>query len=243
MTDILLFIAFAISIVYCCDIPAVCNMNFLVHDNTLIYNICLSIIGAYIIYIIQTLPSFIKRKVKYNKYIHLKLAEVETYMNDTIYILARERCSDDYEKTKRKIENNIHKIDIFTDGSFVVRNKKEIVIIDALLENEQKIHNEILELISLNVLGKQTIDILLEIEQLQLRTFVEQYAINKPGVYVTRKQNEFGQPQGVLIYNDDVINRELINIMGKYIEVYKCIVNYRNSLTSGLRGIINELRL
>lgn len=82
MTDIILFVACIISIIYCCDIPVICNMNFLVHDNTLVYNICLSIIGAYIFYTMQTLPSFIKRKVKYNKYIKIKLTEIETYMNE-----------------------------------------------------------------------------------------------------------------------------------------------------------------
>lgn len=229
--------------IYCCDAPVICNMDFLIHNNTLVYNICLSIIGAYIIYVIQTLPLFIKRKVKYDKFIHLKLAKIQTFMNDTISILSGEQCGKDYEMTKRKIENNIHKLDIFTDGSFVVRNKKEIVVIDALLENEQKIHNEILQLISLNILGKQTIDMLLEIEQLQLRDFAEKYVKNKPGAYVTIKQNEFVRPKGMLIYSDSFLNRELINIMVKYIDAYKCLVNYRNSLTCGLKGIINRIRL
>lgn len=226
MTDIILFVAFIISIIYCCDIPIICNMNFLVHDNTLAYNICLSIIGAYIFYVMQTLPSFIKRKIKYDKYIKSKLTEIVTYMNDTIYILLREHCGDDYKKAKNKLKQNIDKIDIFTKGSWIVRNKKEISIIDALLENEQKIHREILELISLNILEKRTVDMLLEIEQLELRKFTEKYALNKPGVYATITQNVSEPPQGLLVYNDNVINKELIKIMKMYVDVYERIVKY-----------------
>ncbi|MBE7014149.1 MAG: hypothetical protein E7419_02945 [Ruminococcaceae bacterium] len=243
MTDILLFIAFTISFLYCCDAPAICNIDFFVHNNILIYNVCLSLIGAYIFYVIQTLPSFLKRKTKYNKYIHVKLAEIETYMSDTIYIFAKEHFVSDYEKIKRKIENNIQNIDIFSEGTYVVRNKKEIVIIDFLMENEKKIHNEILELISLNILGKRTVDLLLEIEQLELRNFAENYAINRPGAYLTRKQKEIEQPQGEVIYNDEYIKGELIKIMETYIDTYKRVVNYRNSLTNGLMWIINDIRL
>lgn len=109
-----------------------------------------------------------------------------------------------------------------------MRNKKELSVIDALLENEQKIHREISELISLNILEKRTVDMLLEIEQLELRKFAEKYALNKPGVYVTRNQNEFEPPQGVLVYNDNAINEDLIKIMNMYIDVYERIVKYIN---------------
>ncbi len=57
---------------------------------------------------------------------------------------------------------------------------EEMVLVDALWENEWKIHRDILELISFNILGKQTTELMIRVEMLPLRDKIEAYMKNKP---------------------------------------------------------------
>ena len=247
MTDLMLFIVFLLSLLYCCDCPVLWNLTFLIADHSSVaYSVGLSIIAAYIIYVIQTLPGFIKRKWKYNRYITWKLMEIDDLMVNTIRILAH--FSADDSALLDEIEANLKSANIFEDAApgelRVYQNRKELPIVNALLNNEMKIHHEISQLIPLNILGKKTVTLLLDIEQLPLRSFAQNYAEQPPGDLETILQQAGKSYGGNLIYNMPVLNRELLENMRQYVKVQKKVRAYRDALSDGgIRVIIHNLML
>lgn len=247
MTDLILLIVFLLSLLYCCDCPVLWNLTFLVADHdSVAYSVGLSIIAAYIIYVIQTLPGFIKRKWKYNRYIEWKLKVIDNLMADTIRILAHFR--EDDSAVLREIKANLRSKKFFEDEApgelHVYQNREELPIIQALLNNEMKIHDEISQLIPLNILGKKTVALLLDIEQLPLRDFARKYAEQPPGDLKTIQQQAGKSAGGALSYNMAALNRDLLEIMRQYVKVQKKVQAYRDALSgSGIRVIISNLRL
>ena len=240
-------IVFLLSLLYCCDCPVLWNLTFLVADhNSVAYSVGLSIIAAYIFYVIQTLPGFIKRKRKYNRYIEWKLTVIDDLMADTIRILAH--FNEDDSAVLREIEVNLKSANFFKNEApgelHIYQNQTELPIIEALLNNEMKIHNEISQLLPLNILGKKTVELLLDIEQLPLRSFAQNCAEQPPGNRNTIQQQAGQSAGGSLSYDMSVLNRNLLEIMRQYVKVQKKVHTYRDALSgSGIRVIIRNLRL
>lgn len=64
MADIILFLLFLIGVIYCCDFQAYKGFESLIHDhNSMWYGVGLSIIAAYIFYLIQIYLPAIKNKL------------------------------------------------------------------------------------------------------------------------------------------------------------------------------------
>ena len=95
MADIILFLLFLISVIYCCDHQAYKGFEFLIHDhNSMWYGVGLSIIAAYIFYLIQIYLPAIKNKLKYADFITAKLYVLKNDMRQTIRILLGKEFDD-----------------------------------------------------------------------------------------------------------------------------------------------------
>lgn len=249
MVDIVLLLFFMISIIYCCDFQAYKGFEFLVNDHeSMMYGVGLSIIASYIFYVIQIYLPIIKNKLKYSEFIISKLDSIKGDMRLTITILTG-KYIENIGEIRKHIAYEIKEKDIFSDGSGRYRNideniNEEQVIVDALWENEWKIHRDILELISLNILGKKTLDVLMKIEMLPLRSKVEEYVKNKPSVHITVKEKKGQSIGGVFIYNKEVLDNDLIGIMNEYIDVLQELENFLNTLHgSGFKILISNMKL
>ena len=228
MTDILLFMLFTVSFIYCSDLPAIIDISFFIRDtNSLAYGVGMSVIAAYIFYFIQTFPAFLKKKIKYGRFLEMKLADIDTYMADTIRILTRCECNMDFEKMEQKIRENLGVLNVFEDGARVYRDQKELLIIDALLENEVRIHQEIMELFSLDILGKRTVELLMEVDGLEVRKFAQTYGVAKPGNLETVEQQRNESAGGAMSYNIPLLQQILERRMIQYIATKKKVSTYR----------------
>lgn len=249
MADIILFLLFLISVIYCCDHQAYKGFEFLIHDhNSMWYGVGLSIIAAYIFYLIQIYLPAIKNKLKYADFITAKLYVLKNDMRQTIRILLGKEL-DDLDELRRGIEHQIQQRDIFLDGSGKYRAideemDEEMVLVDALWENEWKIHRDILELISFNILGKQTTELMIRVEMLPLRDKIEAYMKNKPVRHRSIKEKRGMGIGGCLVYNKSVLDRELTDIMKEYIDALEEVEKFLNCLHgSGIRVFTGILRL
>ena len=98
MLDIILFILFFVSVAYCCDIPAFTGFEFFINDhNSMIYGVGLSMIAAYIFYVVQVGLPAIKNKLKYAQFITVKLYDIRDSMRQTVTILTGEHLKDTKE--------------------------------------------------------------------------------------------------------------------------------------------------
>lgn len=227
MIDILLLVICVICIIYCCDFPVWLDLQFLVNDkNSMWYGIGLSIIAAYVFYIIQVFILAHIRKVKYKHLVFVKLEEIASCMGNTISILAGKVYAEwkdiDYVAL---VSENLEAKNIFSDGARVNKNYKEMVIIDALWENEEKIHKAVMELISLNIAQEKIIKVLLEIEKLKLRNSAQDLAQNKPGNITTIEQTKGNSYGGAVTYNMPVINEDIVGVTKQYVSVLKSLEN------------------
>ena len=119
-----------------------------------------------------------------------------------------------------------------------------MVLVDALWENEWKIHRDILELISFNILGKQTTELMIRVEMLPLRDKIEAYMKNKPVRHRSIKEKRGMGIGGCLVYNKSVLDRELTDIMKEYIDALEEVGKFLNCLHgSGIRVFTGILRL
>lgn len=125
-----------------------------------------------------------------------------------------------------EIETYLNNSNIFKDGTRIYKNGIELLIIDALNDSENKLHSEIMELISLNIIDEQTLDIILKIEKLNLRDYVGSLSLNKEGDLITIKQKEGKSMGGYLIYNKEVVNYEIVKNMKEYIDVLKIFAEF-----------------
>lgn len=227
MIDVVLLVICLICIIYCCDFPVWLDLQFLVNDkDSMWYGIGLSIIAAYVFYMIQVfIPTHI-RKAKYKKLVFAKLEEIASCMGNTISILAGKAYVEgeniDYVAL---VEENLEAKSLFSDGARVNKNYKEMVIIDALWENEEKIHKAVMELISLNIVREKVIKVLLEIEKLKLRNIAQDLTQNKPGNITTIEQTKGHSYGGAVTYNMPVINKDIVEIIKQYVSVLKSLEN------------------
>lgn len=245
MVDCILFLLFLLSVIYCCDFPVCFGIKFMINDHdSMMYGVGLSIIAAYIFYVVQVCLPAIRNKLKYSSFIEEKLYGIRTDMRETLGMFG-----DILECNDKDIEMAIRQKDIFSDGSGHYRNisettNEEMVIVDALWVNEQKIHRDILELISLNILGKRTIDILIKVEKLSLREKVDDYVNNKPSVHIMVEQKRGRGIGGILIYNRDELTRTLATEIKEYRTVYFQLERFLNALQgSGIRVLIGRITL
>ena len=165
MINYLLFILFILSIIYCCNLPLLIELPFLICDKeSMLYDVAIGIISAYIFYVIQILLPKLINKFKYRKFILQKLHNIKYNMKKTVEIISGiDNYSVDKTDIISEIEIYLKKSDLFNDGASVYKNSIELVIIDALVDSEIKVHTEIMELISLNVIDEKTLDMMLKI--------------------------------------------------------------------------------
>jgi len=228
MIDILLLLLFSISIIYCCILPLLIEFPIFICDKeSILYDVAIGIISAYIFYVIQILLPKLITKLKYRKFILQKLYNIKYNMKKTVEIISG---TDNYSVDKTDIISEIDiylkKSDLFNDGASVYKNSIELVIIDALVDSENKVHTEIMELISLNVIDEKTLDMMLKIEKLGLRDFVRPLSLNKEGNLITKKQEKGESYGGYMGYNKGYVNDEIKKNMQEYIEIFKAFVEF-----------------
>lgn len=230
MIDFLLFLLFFLSIVYCCNLPLVIELPILIcNKESIVYDIAIGIISAYVFYVIQiVIPKVIKR-LKNKKLILQKLYKIRKCMIKTIEIVSgTTNYSIDKSNIISEIETYLSKSNVFKDETNVYQNGIELPIIDALKDSEDRLHNEIMELISLNIIDEQTLNIIMKIEKLELRDCVGHLSLNKEGDLITIKQKLGKSTGGYLIYNKEVITSDIIKYMIEYIDVLKSLVEFEN---------------
>ncbi len=228
MINVLLSLLFLFSIVYCCNLPLLIDWPIFICDKeSMLYDVAIGIISAYIFYVIQILLPKLINKFKYRKLILQKLHNIKYSMKKTVEIISgTENYSVDKTDIITEIEIYLNKSYLFNDGASVYKNSIELVIIDALADSENKVHTEIMELISLNVIDEKTLDMMLKIEKLGLRDFVRPLSLNKEGNLITKKQEKGESYGGYMGYNKDYVNKEIIKNMYEYIEVFKEFVEF-----------------
>lgn len=230
MIDFFLFLLFLLSIVYCCDCPLLIELPILICDKeSIFYDVAIGIISAYIFYVIQIVIPKVVKRIKYKNLILQKLYNIRCYMINTVEIISgTSNFSIENTDIMSEIETYLKKSNIFEDETNVYKNGIELPIIDALNYSEEKLHNEIMELISLNIVDESTLEIILKIEKLKLRDYVSPLSMNKEGNLITIRQMKGASTGGYLIYNKEVIIRELVENMKEYIDVLKSFIGFEN---------------
>ena len=217
--EIILFLLCSFSLLYCCDLPVWFDCPLLVADkDSMLYGLCLSIAASCIFYLVQTkLPQWIAAR-KNKKLVFFFLSGIHEKMSETISILSGTPCHEACrEETVEQIKHNLAQKDIFTDGARVYRERSELVIIDALHENQEDLHREIQELFALHILDQRTTDLLLEIENLYLRKRLLHLFRNKEGNLSTVAQARGNSLGGALVYNKEIMNRDIASDATAYI--------------------------
>ena len=229
MHDYVLLLLVVGSVIYCSEIPVLIDWPWLIADKeSMIYAICLSIVSAYIFYLCQVkLPEWIKYR-KNRKLIYYFLSMLEKSMRETIEILTRTQYyGQETDSVLKCIEKTLLEKNIFDDGSRNYRNRIEMTIIDALQENQEDVHKEILELISLNILDQKTIQLILNIEKIQFRQRVLFLYREKAGVQTSIAEMQGKGMAGALVYNMEVVNRDIITDMETYIKMLKQLSKHK----------------
>lgn len=223
MHDIVLLILTILSVVYCCDFTAWFDWPWLIADkSSMWYAICLSTVSAYIFYLCQVkLPEWIKYR-KNRKLIYFFISVLEKRMEETLEILTGvQYCNQETGELLIYIEKMLQEKNIFDDGSKKYRNRIEQTIIDALYENQEDVHQEILELLSMNILDQKTMQCILDIEKIQFRQRVRYLYRNKEGEQTSIAEMQGRAISGALVYNRVVVNRDVLTDMKAYIEMLK----------------------
>lgn len=210
--------------------PLLINCPFLIHDKeSIVYDLAIGIISAYVFYVIQIVIPKIINRLKHKKLILQKLYNISCDMTKTIEIVSgTTNYSINKNEIISEIETYLNQSNIFKDGTHVYKSGIELPIIDALTDSENKLHNEIMELISLNIIDEQTLNIILKIEKLKIRDYISPLSSNKEGNLITIKQKEGKSVGGYLIYNKGIINYEIVKNMKEYIDVLKLLEKFRN---------------
>lgn len=231
MIDIILLFLCFISIVYCCDIPAIQGFDVFVNNHdSMFYGVGLSVISAYIFYIFQVLiPRFIRYKqVKDIGY--AKLCDIEKLMIKVFGFLQGNMNISVTDISKESVKSYLDKIDIFTKNSvYEIQNHKELSLFESIVYCDIKIMSLIDEVLSHQYLKAKDEKILLRLKLSRFHSIVEQWKNSLPGEYEHYNTEENGM-RGYFWINLKVINLGLASAIDEYLDIYREIKKMRENL-------------
>lgn len=231
MIDFILLFFCLISIVYCCDIPAIKGFELFVNNHdSMFYGIGLSVIAAYIFYVFQVIiPKFIRfrqvRNVGCNK-----LYDIEKLMAQVFGLLQGDINKPVMETSKESVKSYLEKIDIFTKNSrYVIQNHKELSLFESIAYCDHKIISLIDEILSNQYLVSKHEKILLKLKLSKFHSVMELWENNLPGEYEHYNAEEIGMT-GYIWVNPEAINSDIVSAIDEYLNIYNKIKKTRQIL-------------
>lgn len=231
MINLILLFFCLISIVYCCDIPAIKGFEVFVNNHdSMFYGIGLSIISAYIFYVFQVIiPKFIR--FKQVKCIGCaKLYDIEDSMTRVFGLLQGDINKPVAETSKKSIKSYLDKINIFNKNSrYEIQNHKELSLFESIVYYDTKIMSLIDEVLSNQYLENKHVKILFKLKVSSFHSVVEKWKNNLPGEYEHYNTEEIGM-KGFNRVNPDAINSDLVSTIDEYLNIYNKIKKTREKL-------------
>lgn len=215
-----------ISLIYCYDYPIIDNMfKCLVKETeSPIYGICLSLITAYIFYLFQIVIPYIHWKYTFKPIINRKLDTLLTYMRKIFEIF---EVNDYHSKIEKdSIIEKLNTLDIFEDPSFQFINSKEVIKIDALVYNLNKIYDIIHDMYQVGANDKRLNKLLANVDESNLKNIIFELSDDPPGnkQCLPRKTSAKGR---FSMYNKRFYNDEIADGLIEYQEMYSKIEKYK----------------
>ncbi|RHR20940.1 hypothetical protein DWX43_25205 [Clostridium sp. AF19-22AC] len=222
---ILLTVIAIVSVIYCVDIPIINeNFQFMVNNHdSMLYGVVLSIIAAYIFYILQVaIPEKIRAKQN-RDLIYPKLQTIERKMESIIKIIYP---SFSIENTieKESILKQLNDVNLFTDGTQDFYNRKEVTKMEALYKNCDFIHNKILEVLIYRTVDKNIRSIIGKLDESNLKSIIFEMYKEQPGILETITPKGAKASIGLCIVNTGEYYERICYAFMEYIDLYKKLV-------------------
>lgn len=225
MNVILLFFCL-ISIVYCCDIPAIKGFEVFVNSHdSMLYGVGLSIIAAYVFYVFQVIiPRFLHFR-KTRNIGRAKFYDIEESMTKVFSFLQGELYKPINETSKESISNYLNRIDIFTENSrYEIQNHKELSVFEAIVYYDTKIMFLIEEILSGQYLETKYEKILLKLKISKMHSVVVEWNSNLPGEYERYNTNTRKiMRTGYNSVNNQAVNSDFVFAIDEYLKIYSQI--------------------
>lgn len=235
MMDFMLLFFCLISIIYCCDIPAIKGFEIFINNHdSMFYGIGLSVISAYIFYIFQVLiPRFVRFK-QVRSIGCAKLYDIENLMTEVFSLLQDDIDRPITEISKESVKSYLDKIDIFTKNSRCkIQNHKELSLFESIEDCDIKIISLVDEVLSNQYLETKHEKILFKLKISSFHSVVEQWKNNLPGEYEHYNSEENGM-KGYIGVNHKAINSDLASTVDEYLNIYNKIKKIREKLYNRL---------
>ena len=231
--EFVLLLLCLVSIVYCCDAPVIKGFEVFINDHdSMLYNIGLSIIAAYIFYVFQvTIPRTLRfrrtRNIGYTK-----IYEVEKSMIKIFSFLQGEIPNLDITVSKELIKDHLEKIDIFEKKSrYEIQNHSELSVFEAIAYYDNKIIMLIDEIVAGQYIKNKYEKGLLSLKNSKIHLVIEQWKSNLPGEYEHYDINSKEEKStGYNWVNIEVVNSEIISSIDEYLSIYNQITKLRKKL-------------
>lgn len=235
--DFVLFALFLVSLIYCCDMPAINGFEIFVNDHdSMLYSIGLSIIASYIFYVFQVAIPQILHFRRARSIGCIKLYEIEELMIMVLSVLQGEIYHPDTPKATNEqneaIKKHLNDIDIFCEGSrYEIQNHKELTVFEALLYYDSKILSIIDEIFEGQYMGDHCVKKLLDLKKSKLHYVLVWCSRNLPGEYEHGTMEPSKESRkGYNWVNMDVVNNEILSSVEEYYNIYGQIKEMRKKL-------------
>lgn len=211
-----------ICVIYCIDVPIVsgvfsCLVNK--HDSML-YGVGLSIIAAYIFYIIQNVLPMKLREKNERKFIVEKLTKICEYMEANL----RQITGDKIENVKEDVlldllEKHFEQNNIFLVGSGEFKEQQEMTIIECAYEHTIEINEVIKEMLYDAYLPENVRWLIKKVDYLELSKVIKKLYTSVPGYLKTITPNGAEASVGICLVNID-IKVDIFEAVKEYIKIY-----------------------
>ncbi|MEI3379220.1 MAG: hypothetical protein V8R54_06640 [Coprococcus sp.] len=170
----ILTILAVISVVYCCDFPVIIDMPWLINNHdSIFYGIGQSIVAAYIFYLIQVVIANRVRLRKCMGIVYNEISELENNMNNILVLLSgKDTLKELADYPEKFIYTYLDMKDIFQDGSGMDKDRKELTILEALIENFKEIDKKVNKILLLNLTDEKTKKLFQDISHASLKKIV-----------------------------------------------------------------------
>lgn len=229
MIFVVLTILAVISAVYCCDLPAIFNIPFLINDHdSLMYGIGVSIIAAYIFYVIQIVIPERVRMYKCSNAAYIQLSELEDNMKMIFFMLSGKRylnecCLDDIRR--HLTENNVYET-----GSTCDVNMREMTMMEALIYYFKRVDKNINDITTYNLMPYAKQQILMDIFNSELKKNIEEMNSDKPGEVVMVKRNAELAETGTRVTQYSYYVNAIVNCAEDYFNLMVKVGKYKMSI-------------
>lgn len=231
--EFVLLLLCLVSIVYCCDAPVIKGFEvFINNHDSMLYNIGLSIIAAYIFYVFQvTIPRALRLRRTRNIGC-TKIYEIEKSMIKVFSFLQGEIQNSEIAVSKESIKNHLEKINIFEEKSrYEIQNHRELSVFEAIAYYDNRNIMLIDEIVEGQYIKNKYEKILLSLKNSKIHLVIERWKSNLPGEYEHYDINlKEEKSTGYNWVNIKVVNSEIISSIDEYLRIYNQITKLRNKL-------------